>query len=290
MKKTKREQMHAERVSAAVDQLISDSEARLEAFDLADDGVLATAQQLARLPGLLGPVDPALEQRVMQKVQMAGGQRRKLPHFRPAWAVLGLAAILLAVMLFTPLGQTAVASFMAVFSLGRTEVRITPVDTPAALAATSVAEGSAIRESLTLEQAQTQIPFELPQPAYLPDGYHLGGVSSYTYPDLPTWIKQPLFAELRYLGDEGGELVLRVYPILLGDEASISGLNLQAAPIRDVQDVDVNGQPGVLLQLGTEHSEAGWQEVVWEQHEMVLSLSAVGLGGEDLLRIARSVH
>jgi hypothetical protein len=290
MKANEVERMRAERLSAAVDQLIGDPEAQAPIVDTADAGVLSTAQKLARLPSLLGPVEPALEQRVMRQVQARAAltlPRRKL---RVAWAMAGLAAILLAVMALTPLGQTAVASFMAVFNLGRTEVRITPVDTPSARTPTAVAENRTIERYPTLEEAQAQIPFALPQPAFLPAGYRLNGVNSYIYPDLPTWILQPLFAELVYQDTAGDEFVLRVYPITLGDEASISGLNLQAAPIQDVQDVDVTGQPGVLLRLGSERAETAWKEVVWEHRDVVLALSAIDLTEAELLDIARSVR
>jgi hypothetical protein len=252
--------------------------------------VLDTARQLARLPSLLGPVDPLLEKRLMRRVRMGASQPRGLPWLRPGWAIAGLATVLLAVMLLTPAGQTAMASFMAVFSLGRTEVRITPVDTPAALSAAAAAETPAVQERLTLDQAQTRVPFSIPQPAYLPAGYGLRGVDSYSYPHLPAWMPQPFFVELVYKDGRGEQIKLRIYPIMLGDEASISGLNLQAAPIHGVQDVDVSGQPGVLLQLGGDQSEAAWQEVVWEQDDLILALSAADLAESELLRIAQSVQ
>jgi hypothetical protein len=182
------------------------------------------------------------------------------------------------------------ASFMAVFQLGRTEVRITPVDTASAPLATMVARDSAVRQSMTLAEARANVPFAIPQPVHLPEGYYLRGVVTYSYPDLPTWVPQPFFVEIIYEDDVGDELVLRIYPIMLGHEASISGMNLSAAPIRGVQDVDVNGQPAVLLQLGTDHIETAWQEVVWEQGDLILALSTTDLAEEELLRTARSVY
>ena len=77
---------------------------------------------------------------------------------------------------------------------------------------------------------------------------------------------------------------------MLGDHASISGLNLEAAPIQGVQDVDVNGQAGVLLQLGTQEHQTAWQEIVWEQDDLILALYGANLTEADLLRIARSVR
>jgi hypothetical protein len=140
-----------------------------------------------------------------------------------------------------------------------------------------------------LQEAQAQVSFAIPQPVYLPFGYRLHEVYGYTYPDLPPWVPQPLFVELVYGDDQEGEFSLRLYPIMLGGEASISGLNLQATPIRDVQDVDVNGQPGVLLQLGTDRSGPSLQEIVWEQGDLILALSSSHLSQAELLRIARSL-
>ena len=290
MRTTRVERTCAEQISAAVDQLIGDPDAPLGRPGPDDAGLLLAARQLARLPALLGPVDPALEQRVMGQIQARNQRMPWSRRFRPGWAVAGAVVALLVAMLLTPLGQTAVAGFMAVFSLGRTEVRITPAGASSAPLATAAAQSTAVQQTLALNQAQAQVAFPISQPAYRPPGYHLLGVNSYTYPDLPAWIPQPFFLELVYRDGSGREFILRLYPIVLGDQASISGLNLQAAPIRDVQDVDVNGQPGVLLQLGSKGADAVWQEVVWEQGDLILSLSATDLTQTDLLRVARSVR
>jgi hypothetical protein len=290
MRVTKGERLRAEQVSAAVDQLIGDPEVQPEHLDPADARILATARQLARLPELLGPVEPAFEQRVMRSLRTGSGPSLRVPRLRLGWAAAGLVAVLLVVMLLTPLGHTAVAGFMAVFNLGRTEVRIESVYTPSAVPATAVAGGTAVQERLTLEEAQQQLSFALPQPAYLPASYQLKDVNSYTYPDLPAWVSQPLFVELVYQGSQGQELSLRAYSIMLGDEASISALNLQAGSIQDATNVDVNGQPGVVLRLRPEGVEAIWREVVWEQADLILSLSSVHLDEAELLRIARSVR
>jgi hypothetical protein len=85
-------------------------------------------------------------------------------------------------------------------------------------------------------------------------------------------------------------LILRVYSIALGDEGSISELNLQATSIQDAKDVDVSGQTGVLLRLGTDRAGAVWQEVVWEQDELIVALSSAHLTEEELVRVARSVQ
>jgi hypothetical protein len=288
---TKSERMRAVQISALIDELIrnQDSETEQLSADLETEGLLSTARQLARLPVLLGPVDPSLEQRIMRQVRNADGPPRPIPRSRLGWAVAALASALLIVMLFTPAGQTAVASFMAVFNLGRTEVHITPVYTANVPGATAVAQSTALQQAMTLEEAQTKVGFTIPQPGYLPTGYRLREVISHTYPDLPAWLPQPFFVELVYEDSQAHELSLRVYPIMLGNKASIAGMNLQATPIQDVLDVDVNGQPGVLLRLGTDRSGPGWQEVVWEQGDLILALSASELTEADLLRIARSI-
>jgi hypothetical protein len=290
MKTTKDERIRAEQVSAAVDQLVRDPDAHLELSDPVAAEALAAARQMARLPALLGPADSAFEQRVMHEVRRASRSPRRAPWLRLGWAVAGVVAVLLVVLLLTPLGQTAVASLMAVFDLGHTNVRIAPEYTPSALPATAVDGGRAVQQSSTLEEAQGLVSFAIPQPSYLPPGYRLRGVSSYTYPDLPAWVPQPFFVELIYDGNEGEELLLRVYSIALGDQASISSLNLRAPPIEHAKDVDVNGQPGVLLRQELDRSEAVWQEVVWEQDDLILALSSLYLDELDLLSIARSIH
>ena len=286
----KTEQARAEEVSAAVDRVLAGLDERPGQVEPADTGLIGTARYLAAVVQGLGVVDPALEQRIahIRQRQRAIAPARRLPRLRLAWVVAALAVLLLAIGLLTPLGQTAVASFLAVFNLGRTEVQIAPAQVTTT--ATAAAGSTAVVEALTLEQAQAQVSFAIPQPAYLPPGYRLLEVHSYTYPDLPAWIPQPLCIELVYGDGRGDQAALHLYPITLGDRANISGLNLGASPIKDVRDVDVDGKPGVLLSLGAQGTEAIWQELVWEQGDLILSLSAAGLGEDELMRIARSVQ
>ncbi|MGD8398895.1 MAG: DUF4367 domain-containing protein [Anaerolineae bacterium] len=280
------EQARAEQVSAAVDALLRDPDARVEGLDPEDADLLAPARRLARLPALLGTVDPALEAQVMHKVRgrfpnRPYGGRAVRRVWRPArlgWAAAAVAASLLLVVLLTPLDETVMASFLSVFSLGRTEVQVAQVGTPALPA------GTRVREVWTLAEARAQVPFSIPEPAYLPEGYDLEEVYSYTYPDLPAWVPQPFSIELLYDNGEGRTCALRVYPIMLGQEATISGMNLEATSIQQVEDVDVRGRPGVLLHLG-----ASWREVVWEDGELILAVRSTDLTEEELLRIARSV-
>lgn len=291
MRASRTERIRAEQVSAQIDGLIRDPDARPAYLDPQDAGLVDTARHLAQLPALLGPVDSALEQQVMRQVRTGSVLRRQRSHrFSPGWAAAGLVTVLSALMLLTPLGQTAVASFVSVFTLGRTEVVITPVDTPVAPLSTVVAQSTALSQPLTLEEARAQVPFAIRQPGYVPAGYSLDEVVSHSYPDLPAWIPQPFTVDLVYRNRQGHQLSLGLYLIALSDQASISRMNLEATPIKDVQDVDVNGQPGVLLQLGTGRGAATWQEVVWEQGDLILALSATDLSQAELLRVARSVQ
>lgn len=292
MKSSPEERGRAQQISALVDRLIAEPGMDAPSLDAEDTGVWAAARELARLPSLLGPVSPALEQRVMGRIRSAKGSDQGATRCRLSWAVTGLAtALALALIVWiTPLGQTAVASFLAVFHLGQTEVRITPANTQAIQEATAAVGRSTIERYASLEEAQARVPFALVQPAYLPPGYRLRDIKSYTYPDLPTWLPQPLLAELVYEDQQGRQMLLQIYPILLGEQASISGLNLQAKPIQDVQDVTVGGQPGVLLQLGQERKEAGWQQVIWEHEDLILALTATGLDTAELLRVGGSVR
>jgi hypothetical protein len=284
MKTSELERMRAERVSAAVDELIRDPEAGPASVEPEDAGLLHTARRLAQLPTLLGPVDPVLERRVMHQVQRAKPRRERSP-VRLVWAAAGMAAALLLVLLITPAGQTAVASFLGVFHLGRTEVQVSQVGTP-----TATAQAAVRREILTLEGARSRLPFTIPQPAHLPAGYGLHEVSGYIYPDLPAWLPQPFFVELVYGDGSGALLMLRVYPLAVGEEASISTLNLEASSFELVKDIEIRGQPAVLLRLGDGGRRNAWQEVVWEHGDLILSLSASDLTEAQLLQVAASVE
>jgi hypothetical protein len=290
MNTTRAERVRAEQVSAILDQRDRDPQVEREKLDPQDAGLLDTARQLARLPDLLGPVEPRFQEQVLRAAKAQRPRPEKSRPFRLAWVAAGLAVILLVAVALTPLGQTAVASFLAVFNLGSTEVRIESAGTPSPLPATAVAAESAIRESLTLEQAQEQIAFALPQPAYLPSAYQLAAVYSYTYPDLPAWVPQPFFLEFVYTDARQNELILRIYPIMLGEQATIAGLDLKATSIQRVENIEVSDQPAVLLQLGNDRAGIAWREVVWEHDDLILALSALHLSEADLLRVARSVH
>jgi hypothetical protein len=289
MKASKEERMQAEQISIAVDRLVSEPDAQIESIDVGDAGVLQTVQQLAQLPDLLGPVDPALERHVLQQAYHKATPSRRQPWLKLGWAVAGLATALLALLLLSPMGETAVASFLSVFNLGRTEVRLTPSVATSSLVGAGTAE-SAIRQSLTIEEAQAAVTFAIPQPAYLPPGYDLEEVTTVVYPNLPTWVPQPFLVELVYRDPPGRQVTLRLYSIALGDRASVARLDLEAEPIQAVQNVEINGQPGVLLQLGVNEAQVTLQEVVWEEGDLILALSAGQLTETDLLRIARSIH
>lgn len=277
------ERVRAERVSMAVDQLVRDPGASPGPVDAEDSGLVDTARRLACLPSLLGPVDPALERSVMCQVQGARQVRRR-PRSRLVWAATGLALALFLALLFTPAGQTAVASFLGVFTLGRTEVQVAQVGTP-----TVTAQAAVIREPLTLEDAQARLPFAIPQPAHLPEGYGLRELNGYTYPGMPAWLPQPLFVELVY-GGPGSACTLRVYPISIGEEASIAGMNMEATSFDQVKEVQVRGQPAVLLRLGSSDAQSAWQEVVWEHGDLILALSARDWTEAELLQVAGSVR
>ena len=181
---------------------------------------------------------------------------------------------------------------MAVFNLGRTQVSITPVDVPSALQATDEIRGTAVGQSLTLDEAAEQVFFPIQQPSDVPPGFDLLETIGHTYPDLPAWMPQPFSMELVYEDHQERRFSLRMYPITLGTDtqARVSGMNLEATTIQDVRDVNVNGQPGVLLQLGSVGDKTGLWELVWEQDDLVLALSTSDLTEAELLRIARSVR
>jgi hypothetical protein len=269
------ERERAARLAAALDELLADPSSMPGRLEADEEALARTARRLAGLPALLGPASPGLLLAMERKMREARGARPARPRPARRWrlAAAGLALMLLVVLILTPVGQTAVASFLGIFHLGRTEVQISQTGTP------TPAGQTAIREQWSLEEARDRLPFALPQPAYLPQGYRFRAVYSYTYPDLPEWVPQPVLVDVDY-----GNLTLRVYPIMLGEEASISRLNLETTSVQKVQDLEVNGQPGVLLRAGDT-----WQEIVWEQGDLVLALWAAHLSEEELLAVARSV-
>ena len=284
---TEAEQLRAERVSEVVDLWLTEPDVDMTDLGLEETALLETAQLFARLPALLDPVEPSLAQRVMAQVRAGEGRPRRRRRFSPAW-VGAAVAVLLVLTILTPAGRTAVAGFMTVFHLGRTEVRITP----ASVAATAEVESAARSESMTLDEAQARVAFTVQQPQYLPPGYRLLAVTGFTYPDLPAWLPQPFSLELRYADEAGDAFAVRLYPITLdvGDRATIAGMNLEAAPIRDVQDVDLGGKPAVLLSLGRDDGEATWHELVWEQDDLMVVLTTSALTEAELLDVARSVR
>ncbi len=273
-----------------MDGLLRDPDAAPVLPDPGAAEALAAAREMARLPALLGPADPALTERIMQDARRPRRSAGPVPMLKLAWAAAGLVAVLLVVMLLTPFGQSAVAGLRAVLDLGQTDVRVGPGYTPPATSATTVEGGPAVQQDLTLEEAQSLVSFVIPQPAYLPPGFRLEGVSTYTYPNLSAWVPQPFFVELIYHNSQGEELLLRVYSITLGDAASISSLNLRAPPIEQVEDIEVNGQPGALLRQEPDRSGAVGRELVWEQDDKILTLFSADLEEEDLLRIAGSIQ
>lgn len=281
--------MRAERFSAAVDLLIRDPEALPGQLDATDTELLNTVRRFARIPNLLEQRDPDFERQVLRHLPIRVTVSLREARRRLLLTAAGILAVLLLAVILTPVGQTAVAGLRAVFNLGNTEVQIEPGRTPG-LPTPAAGGGTAIRQSLTLEQAQEQVSFPIVQPSELPLGYRLREVHSSTYPELPAWVPQPIFVELVYADEQGKEMLLRVYSISLGEEATVSGLNLQAEDIQNVQDVSVNNRPGVLLRLRAPRSATGWYEVVWEQDELILALSSLHLPKEDLLRIAGSVR
>ncbi|MFC2023501.1 DUF4367 domain-containing protein [Chloroflexota bacterium] len=295
MRATKGERLRAERVSAAVDQLLVNPDAQPKYLDPQDVALLSTVRSLAQLPLAFGAVDPAFKDRVMRCVetQASGVSDQRKSGLRPVWAAVAVAVVIFVVISVTPWGQTALASFMAVFDLGRTQVRITPADVPSGISSTAQIQGATLQQDMTLESAKAEVPFAMLVPSYLPAGYRLERVTGYTYPDLPAWIPQPFSAELLYSANDGKEVSMRMYPIRLGagEQASlISAMNLEAASIQGVQDVDVNGQPGVVLRLGPAGAKAIWHEVVWEQDDLILAISTADLSQIELLRMARSVR
>ena len=247
---------------------------------------LAVARRLHAWSERLPPVPETLRQRVAAAVRTAGRTETCAP-VRYAWrsAALGaLAATVVLVLLWgtLPGGQQVLAQALRVL-LGQTEVQLTaPVATPE-LQARAVREP--LRDLLAVELTMGRAPS---LPRSLPAGYALRDMAAVSYPDLPSWISQPLYVELAYgPEDRAPGLWLREYRLLFREYGGIKGIAASSEAVSGLEEVDVSGASGALLTFsGVEATYA----LVWERDGLLLELETDCLAREDLLLVARSVR
>jgi len=277
----------ARRLSAQVEQLLDIKDTPEE------DDLLGTARKLARLNDLFGPPEPTFERRLTARIEahLAGrGRRRVGRRPRLAWAV-AVALLFVVAGLFTRPGQAVMANLMAVFHLGRTEVRVEPET--ATVARSFV--GTADVTIPGLPEAQgTVVPRTLQVPAYLPPGYELHRVSTSHFDRLPAWV-QPLFIDVTYR-HETAELVwhlyYRQYFVASGGEGTIRALTYPTEEFESVQPVTVGDRPAVLLIKQPDNPVQPSERLlhlVWEGENAVFTLTSSELSPDELVQIAESV-
>ena len=109
-------------------------------------------------PRLAFPAEPELAGRVRTQIESARvPARRRMPSWRPAFAVATiLVATTAALLVFSPTTREAVADW-----IGLDGVRITFGDEPKARPAEKLAEGLALGDRVTLEEAAARMEFEI---------------------------------------------------------------------------------------------------------------------------------
>jgi hypothetical protein len=164
--------------------------------------------------------------------------------------------------------------------LGQTRVELTPtLDAPT----------RAVREPLRDLVAAELLMGRAPSlPRTLPEGFVLVEVAAVSYPDLPSWISQPLYVELVY-GIEGASpsLRLREYQLLFREYGGITGIQPADDLVASLEEVDVSGVPGALL---TFSEGSVTHTVLWERDGLLLELETDRLTAAGLLEVARSVR
>jgi hypothetical protein len=256
------------------------------------EGLLDTARQLARLDDLLGPPDPAFEQRLTAQIEARLAERpRRRPVWRPRFVwVTAVVLVLVLAGLLTPHGQAALAELMAIFHLNQAQVHIAET-VPVVQAYTATAE-------ITLpglpEVQATVVPRTFQVPTYLPEGYQLHRISTSHFDQLPAWA-QPLFVDVTYRRETDEviwELSHRQYFMSLGAGTTIGSLTFSPEEIESARQVTVDSHPAVLLTVRPARSVGQPDRIfhlVWEQDDALFTLTTTELSPDELVRIAESV-
>jgi hypothetical protein len=281
------EQKAAQRLSERIEGML-DIKEKQEADDLLD-----TAHRLAGLNDLFGPPNPAFEQRLTARIEARLAKRlqqRGSWHLRLTW-VGALAMLLIMVGLFTTPGRAVVAELMAVFRLGRTEVRVEPEIASVDRTFTATAETTLSG----LPEARVEVePRILQVPTFLPQGYQLHRVSTSHFEELPAWV-QPLFVDVIYQRETTEivwELAFRQYFVASGGLGTISALTYPPKEFESVLEVSVGDHRAVLLTKRPVSPVQPSEQIlhlVWEGENTVFTLTSAELTRDEIVRVAESV-
>jgi hypothetical protein len=281
-----RERDRARQLSGEIDRMLSGAlpEAKPSPAGWAeDDSLLATARSLRELGERLPPVPRNLERRVQRIVCSPLVVDTPRSWRQVLWGALAATLVLLAVWFVAPSGQQVWAAMRSSL-LGQTRVELTPTVGP---------ETRAVREPLRDLVAVELLIGRAPSvPRALPDGYSLQEIAAVSYPDLPSWISQPLFVELCYGADVAPSgFCLRQYRLLFRELGGIGGVQVADKAVKEFQQVELGGATGTLLTFAA--SEERPREsftVLWERDGLLLELQSDVLAKDELLQVARSVR
>lgn len=263
-----------------------------------DAGLALAAARLAALPDLLPKPEPAFERQVWSRLRRI--QNDQPARRRWSWSVtrplrlrwlLPVAGALLVILLVLPGPRQVLGDWMARFSVGDVQVVVSPEVTSRPVLASREDQFD------SLADAAQAAGYALLEPAYLPPGYHLSGVTSVSFDQLPVWM-QPLFVEASYRPDDaqthiGYYAVLREYTTARSGQTGLDAIEFQAEAVHAASDVVLgNGQRGVLLEFEPDEGDdrVVLRQIIWEQDGMTLELWSQVLPPDEMMRIAESVQ
>jgi hypothetical protein len=241
---------------------------------------LAVARHLREISAHMSPVPVQLERRV-RAIVGAPPVPRGRSWSAAATGALVAAAVFVLLWITVPGGQMVGADMVRAL-LGQTRVELTPT-------LDSELPSREVREPLSgLLAAEITMGRAPSLPRALPEGHSLQEVAAVSYPDLPSWISQPLFVELCYgLPGQPPALKLRQYRLLFRQFGGISGVQVAGDAVAGFEQVEVAGAPGTLL---TTTRNGTVRTVLWERDGLLLELESETLSRDELLRIAQSVR
>jgi hypothetical protein len=137
------------------------------------------------------------------------------------------------------------------------------------------------QETLSLAEAQANLPYSISLPAWVPDGFKMGSL-----------------ARIDYFPGAGPQVTITWY----GSDPNVGNIDLTIYAQRidwlvetdDVQEVEVNGQPAALVVGGWDADSGQWDDEAgrmlnWMKGNEMYQLHSMGAAIEDLIRMAESI-